>query len=81
MRTKSKIWTLGVAGTALAVGVLLLFVVPVIRNPSASARTPHVATATPVRDTGPTVEPMRIVPVDASAVPAQWAPLTGDGSN
>ena len=81
MRTQPKIWTLGAAGIALVMSALLLFVVPMIRNPSASARSPQTAAAIAVRENAPAVEQMRIVPVEASAVPAQWAPLTGDGSN
>jgi len=79
MSTRPKLWTFGIAGTALMIAAVSLFVVPVIRNPSAAARSPHTAAA--VRDEAPTVQPMRIVPVDASTVPAHWAPLTGDGSN
>lgn len=74
MRARSKIWTFGFTGSALIVGALMLFVVPVIRNPVAVASAPPVEK--PVIEIEAT-EVALIVPVDSMSGP-EWFPLTGE---
>lgn len=76
MRTHSKIWTVGLTGITLAVGLALVLSLQA-REPSiaGSGLSAHVATQHEVVRYSP------IMPADVLARGTPWAPLTGDGSN